>query len=685
MPPGAGGGRRRGGKLDRMRITKCLLTGLLAAAGLSAQEGFSTAWIDASADPCVDFYQYACGEWVKKNPIPPDQARWTRFQELAERNREILRKILEKAAAAGAERSQIEQQIGDYYAACMDEEAIEKKGLAPLEPELERIRSVSSKAGLPELVARLHRGGANVFFRFGPMPSFEDSEWHIADVDQGGLGLPERDYYFREDAKSKELREAYVKHVARMFELLGDEADAAEGRARTVMRIETALAKGSLDVTSRRDPKNIWHKKTVAELAKLGPSFDWKAYFRAVGAPQFEEVNVDTPEFIEAMDRVLRDESLADIKTYLTWQLLRRAAPLLPKAFVEENFNFYRKTLAGAKQMRPRWKRCVAMVDRDLGEALGQAYVAEAFPPESKQRMLKLVAALEKALEEDIKSLPWMTGKTKEKALEKLHAIRNKIGYPDKWRDYSKLRIADSDALGNYFRAQAHELAYQLAKIGKRVDPNEWHMTPPTVNAYYHPLENNINFPAGILQPPFFDPKLDDAPNYGAIGGVIGHELTHGFDDMGRKFDAEGNLKDWWTPEDAAAFEKRAQCFVEQYSAYTAVDGVKVNGKLTLGENVADNGGLRLALMALQDVLSADEKKRKIEGYTPEQRLFLGWAQVWCSNATDEAKRLRAQTDPHAPGRYRVNGVVSNMPEFWEAFQCKAPQPMVREKPCRVW
>ncbi|HFB97769.1 MAG TPA: M13 family peptidase, partial [Bryobacterales bacterium] len=612
MPPGAGGGRRRGGKLDRMRITKCLLTGLLAAAGLSAQEGFSTAWIDASADPCVDFYQYACGEWVKKNPIPPDQARWTRFQELAERNREILRKILEKAAAAGAERSQIEQQIGDYYAACMDEEAIEKKGLAPLEPELERIRSVSSKAGLPELVARLHRGGANVFFRFGPMPSFEDSEWHIADVDQGGLGLPERDYYFREDAKSKELREAYVKHVARMFELLGDEADAAEGRARTVMRIETALAKGSLDVTSRRDPKNIWHKKTVAELAKLGPSFDWKAYFRAVGAPQFEEVNVDTPEFIEAMDRVLRDESLADIKTYLTWQLLRRAAPLLPKAFVEENFNFYRKTLAGAKQMRPRWKRCVAMVDRDLGEALGQAYVAEAFPPESKQRMLKLVAALEKALEEDIKSLPWMTGKTKEKALEKLHAIRNKIGYPDKWRDYSKLRIADSDALGNYFSARAHELAYQLAKIGKRVDPNEWHMTPPTVNAYYHPLENNINFPAGILQPPFFDPKLDDAPNYGAIGGVIGHELTHGFDDMGRKFDAEGNLKDWWTPEDAAAFEKRAQCFVEQYSAYTAVDGVKVNGKLTLGENVADNGGLRLALMALQDVLSADEKKRKI-------------------------------------------------------------------------
>jgi len=638
-----------------------------------------------SADPCIDFYQYACGEWVKKNPIPPDQARWGRFQELAERNRKILREILEKAAAASAERSQIEQQIGDYYAACMDEEAIEKKGLGPLEPELERIRQVSSKAELPELVAHLHRLGVNAFFRFGPMPSFEDSDWHIADVDQGGLGLPERDYYFREDEKSKEQREAYVKHVARMFELLGERAETAAKKAAAVMRIETALAKGSLEVTKRRDPKNVWHKKTVAELEKLGPRFDWKAYFRAVGAPEFEELNVDTPPFIEAMNALLERESLEDIQTYLTWQLVRRAAPLLPKAFVQENFNFYRKTLAGAKEMRPRWKRCVSMVDRDLGEALGRAYVAKAFPPESKQRMLKLVAALEKALEEDIKSVPWMTEATKKKALEKLHAIRNKIGYPDKWRDYSKLRIVAGDALGNFFRAQIHEFDYELAKIGKRVDPNEWHMTPPTVNAYYHPLENNINFPAGILQPPFFDPKLDDAPNYGAIGGVIGHELTHGFDDMGRKFAANGNLEDWWTPEDARAFEEKAQCFVEQYSAYTAVDDVKLNGKLTLGENVADNGGLRLALMALRDVLTEEERGRKIDGFTPQQRLFLGWAQVWCSNATDEAKRLQAQTDPHSLGRYRVNGVVSNMPEFQEAFQCKPSQPMVRQNRCRVW
>ncbi len=668
-----------------MRVTKLFLAGFLAAASLSAQEGFSTAWIDSSVDPCVDFYQYACGEWVKKNPIPPDQARWGRFQELAERNRKILREILEKAAAGGADRSRIEQQIGDYYAACMDEEGIEQKGIAPLEPELERIRTVSSKAELPKLIAHLHRLGVNAFFRFGPMPSFEDSEWHIADGDQGGLGLPERDYYFREDAKSKEQREAYVKHVTRMFELLGEPAPAAAAKADTVMRIETALAKGSLEVTKRRDPKNVWHKKKVAELGKLAPAFAWKTYFRAVGAPAFEEVNVDTPGFLEAMDRVLERESLADIQTYLTWSLLRRAAPLLPKAFVEENFNFYRKTLAGAKQMRPRWKRCVSMVDRDLGEALGQAYVAKAFPPESKQRMLKLVAALEKALEQDIKSVPWMTEATKKKALEKLHAIRNKIGYPEKWRDYSKLRIVAGDALGNFFRAQVHEFEYQLAKIGKRVDPNEWQMTPPTVNAYYHPLENNINFPAGILQPPFFDPKLDDAPNYGAIGGVIGHELTHGFDDMGRKFAANGNLEDWWTPEDAAAFEKRAQCFVEQYSAYTAVDGVKLNGKLTLGENVADNGGLRLALMALRDVLAEGNGQKRIGGFTPEQRLFLGWAQVWCSNATDESKRLQAQTDPHSLGRYRVNGVVSNMPEFQQAFQCKPGQPMAPEKRCRVW
>ena len=667
-----------------MSIWKTTAAALLAVSSLPAQEGFSPVWLDKTADPCTDFHQYACGTWMARNPIPADQSSWGRFNELHERNQKLLREILEEAAAGGVERSPIERQIGDYYAACMDEEEIERRGLTPLRPALDRIAKLSDKAQLPGLLSHFHRMGIAAFFLFGPMPSFENSSMHIADVDQGGLGLPERDYYFRDDAKSREQRGQYLAHVRRMFELLGDDGETAGRRASAVMRIETELARGSLEITKRRDPKNVWHKMTVAELEKLGPGFDWRAYFAGVGAPQFTEVNVDTLEFITAMEKVRNEQSLDDIKSYLTWHLVRRSAPLLPRAFVEESFDFYQRTLQGTKEMRPRWKRCTDYTDRDLGEALGQAYVAKRFPPEAKARMMELVAALERALTADIESLPWMTRATKDKAVEKLHAIRNKIGYPDKWRDYGSLAIRKGDALGNFQRAQEHEQAYQLAKIERPVDPNEWHMTPPTVNAYYSPLENNINFPAGILQPPFFDPKLDDAPNFGGIGAVIGHELTHGFDDQGRQFAANGNLEDWWTRDDAANFEEKAKCFVDQYAAYEAVEGVPLNGKLTLGENVADNGGLRIAFMALMDVMEG-KSKAKIDGYTPEQRFFMGWAQVWCTNATDEVLRLQAQTDPHAPGRHRVNGVVSNMPEFQRAFGCSAGKSMVRPKICRVW
>ena len=638
--------------------------------------------MDLNVDPCVDFFQYSCGGWIKNNPIPADQSSWDTYSKMQDENRMRLREILEAAAVADPKRDAAAQKIGDYYASCVDEKAIDAKGAQPLDPELEKIARLDSKKDLAEIVASMR--GDRVLFGFDSTQDFRDATQVIAEADQGGLGLPDRDYYVKEDAKSVELRKKYVEHVQKMFELLGDKPDTAAAEAQTVMRIETALAKGSMTRVERRDPKNLDHKMTSAELEKITPDFEWPVFFTKVGLPSLSSLNVASPGFFKAMNEEIAKESLADWKVYLRWHLVHADAPFLSSAFLNENFAFYGKTLRGQKELQPRWKRCTEYVDDDLGEALGQVYVEKYFSPQAKQEALKMVKEIEAAMQQDINSLPWMSDATKKQALVKLHSMANKIGYPDKWRDYSKLEIVRGDELGNVERSRRFEFNRQLAKIGKPVDRGEWDMTPPTVNAYYNPQMNDINFPAGVLQPPAFDPKSDAAPNYGDTGGTIGHELTHGFDDEGRQFDAEGNLRDWWTGNDAKEFEKRASCISNQYSTYTIIDDIKINGKLTLGEDTADLGGLILAYMAWKADTKGDDLQ-PIDGLTPAQRFFIGYGQSWCGETRDETKRLRATVDPHSPEKYRTNGVVSNMPEFQEAFHCKAGSPMVNENRCRVW
>jgi putative endopeptidase len=645
---------------------------------------FNANMLDKSIDPCTDFYAYACSKWQAENPIPSDRSSWGRFNELQERGENIIRDILEKDSPNDSQRSANQQKIGDYYQACMDEAAIDKAGTAPLAAKMKEIANLKSKNDLAKELVRLHRIGTNALFSFGSDQDFRDATQVIAEADQGGMALPDKDYYLKDDAKSVDLRIKYLSHVQKMFELLGDSSEKAMAEAKTVMDIETALAKGALDRTSRREPTKVYHKMTANELAALSPDFGWNVYLEGVGAPSTEVLNVTEPDFFKHMDTVLKAIPLKDWKTYLRWQVLHANAALLPGAFVDENFNFFSKELSGTKELSPRWKRCVRYTNGDLGEAVGKEYVAQTFGAGGKERTLKMVRALEKALSEDINQLSWMGAETKKQAQVKLEAIANRIGYPDTWRDYSSLKIVRGDALGNSQRANEFEFQRQLNKIGKPVNKNDWPYPPSTVNASYSPQLNNITFPAGILQPPFYDNKADDAMNFGGIGAVIGHELTHGFDDQGSQFDAKGNLSDWWTAQDKKEFEKRTQCVADQYSGYTAIDDLKVNGKLTLGENTADNGGLRIAYMALLSTLGGKEPE-PIDGLSANQRFFLGWANVWCSNRADAYSRMLANVDPHSPPKWRVNGTVSNMPEFREAYHCKADAPMVRENACHVW
>jgi putative endopeptidase len=664
-------------------VVVLLTAGALPALAADAVPVIDPAAIDHAVSPCQNFYKFACGNWIKNNPIPPDRGRWTRFDSLTELNLAKLRGILE-AAAAGTDPAT--RKIGDFYASCMDEVGIEAKGLAPLAPALARIDELTGAAGLPAQLAQQHQLGLRAFFSFRSTQDNADATKVIGEADQGGLGLPDRDYYLRTDEKSVELRNAYRRHVAAMFKLMGGDPAAAEHDADLVLAIETELAKASLDRVKRRDPKNLDHKLRRDELAGLAPRFAWDDYLAAVGQGSLETLNVGWPDFFRGFDGVLAADDPAALKAYLRWHLISGAAPLLPKAFVEERFNFQGRVLSGAKEDRPRWKRCVEQTNRLLGEELGRAYVAAYFGSKTRDETLAMVRSIEASYADDIASLDWMTPDTKAKALAKLEAIANKIGYPDKWRDYSALDIVRGDALGNVLRAQGFEFRRQLAKIGKPVDRGEWYMPPPTVNAYYSSRYNDINFPAGILQPPFYDATRDAAANYGAIGSVMGHEMTHGFDDQGRHYDGAGNLKDWWTPADASAFEARAACLVGEYGDFTAVGDLKVNGRLTLGENIADNGGVRLSYAALENALKGAVPP-PVDGLTVPQRFFVAYAQSWCGSATEQDERRRALTDPHSPPEFRVNGVVVNQPEFAKAFSCPAGSPMVSppEKICRVW
>jgi endothelin-converting enzyme/putative endopeptidase len=638
-------------------------------------------------DPCNDFYKFACGKFAGNHPIPADQPGVDQFYALYNVNTQSLNGILNKAAAGGAGRSPDEQKIGDYYKACMDTDAINTKGLAPIEPLLKEIDAVTSRDQFPALIGKLQRIGVNVFFGYGEQQDFKDASKQIAQVAQGGLGLPEKDYYLRTGAKDVTLREQYVAHVAKMLELAGSSPEQAAKDAKNIMSFETDLAKASMGVVDLREPEKTYHLQTIETFEATIPGMDFGVFQDAIHSPRVKELNNSTPDFLPAMMKASHAADMDTLKAYMRYQTLTAFAGRLPHAFDAENFDFYGRKLNGQPEQAARWKRCSNAVNGALGEALGKVYVEQYFAGDSKKKMVQMVADIEAAMDRDLDQLDWMSPATKARAKEKLRAVANKIGYPDKWRDYSKLEVKPDDALGNTQRATAFENDRQLNKIGKPVDHNEWGMTPPTVNAYYDPSMNDINFPAGILQPSFYDPKQDDAVNYGHIGAVIGHELTHGFDDEGKKFDAKGNLSDWWTADDTKKFEARTDCIVNEYGNFVAVDDVKVNGKLTLGENTADNGGLLLAYMAYLDRAKKEgvDLTAKKDGYTAPQRFYIGFAQNYCENSRPESIRNQVLTDPHSPDHFRANGAIVNQPGFGAAFGCKKGSPMVPVNSCRVW
>ena len=657
----------------------------LLAAG-DATHGYDVANLDRTCKPCDDFYQFAVGGWLKNNPIPPEFPEWGSFITLADKNEQALHGLLETVAAnTSAAPGSNEQKIGDFYASCMDTKEIDAQGLKPIDAGLAAIEAIHDTAGLINTGAKLQARGVGVLFNFGSDQDFRDSSKVIGEAVQGGLSLPDRDYYTRDDEESKKLRQQFVEHVTKMLVLAGDAQEKAATEANTILSIETSLAKASMTNVERRDPEKIYHKMSVADAQALAPHLSWDAYFQGVGSPKLMEINIGQPGFFKALDGLLASVPLADWKTYYRWQLIHRSAPLLSEPFVQENFAFSGRTLTGSKEIRPRWKRCTSATDQQLGEALGQLYVQKYFPPEAKARALELVHNLLAALRDDLQTLPWMSPATRKAAIEKLEAFGIKIGYPDKWRDYSALKIDRGSYARNVFRAAEFENARDLAKIGKPVDRGEWGMTPPTVDAYNNPQLNEIVFPAGILQPQFYDPKRDDAYNYGAIGAVIGHEITHGFDDQGAQFDPRGNLKNWWTPEDLKNFQERGECVAKQFDGYEVEKGLHENGKLVEGESIADLGGATLAYAAFQKSLHGKPGEKDANGFTPEQRFFLGYAENWAVNVRPELARLQTNTDPHPLPKFRANGPLSNMAEFAKAFGCKKGNAMVRAQVCKIW
>ncbi len=644
--------------------------------------------MDVSADPCADLYQYACGGWIRNNPIPADQSAWGTYGKAYVDNQRYLWGILREDAVDDAQRSATQKLIGDYFAACMDETAIEALGSTPLDADLQAIGALDDKSGLAAVIGRLisHTDAAAFFLAVGSEQDAKESSKMIGAVYAGGLGLPDRDYYLEQNDNKEATRKAYLDHLAAMFVLLGETADEAQVSAATVMRIETGLAGATLTRVERRDPHKVYHRKSVQEMAELAPAFDWPALFTQTGVNPSPWLNLSQPAFIAAMQATIERESLDNLKTYLRWGLVNSRAQLLAKSFRDQDFAFYSTHLRGIKEQRPRWRTCVGQVDAQLGEVLGREFVERNFPPERRADALRMSRQIQQAMAERIEELSWMSPETRAQAQKKLQKMRNKIGFPDKWRDYSAIRISRDDYFGNVTRATGFELRRQLARIGKPVDLDEWFMTPATVNAYYNPSMNDINFPAGVLMPPLYDAKMDDAPNYGDTGGTIGHELVHGFDDEGRQFDGNGNLRDWWTADDAAAFEQRAQCVRDQYASYRVIDDIFINSQLTAGEDIADLGGLILAWQAWKKE-TAGQELSPVDGLSPQQRFFVGYAQWACAAERPESLRLHAATDPHSPPRYRINGSVANMPEFGAAFACKVGAALVKPpaEVCRIW
>ena len=646
--------------------------------------GVEDASIDPSVSPCDDFFKYACGGWIKSNPVPEDQAGWTRFNALDEDNLAVLRDILERDAKAPPAGEAYAKPLGDFYAACMDEAGVEKDGLRALAPELAKIDAVKDVAGLAREVGRLHALGAHPYFVLGAAQDFKDATQEIAELDQGGLGMPDRDYYVKDDAKTVAIRDKYVAHVERFFGLLGDKPEVAKKEAAAVYALEKALAEAQITRVEHRDPVKTYHRMTPAELAKTASTFKWDAYFKELGGSQITALNVRVPDYVASFDKrfasLAKDAFASEVRPYLRYTLVRTYADQLPKSFVDEQFSF-RREFTGQEKIDPRWRRCVRAVDFGMGEALAIPFVKQRFGGEAKPAAVAEVKEIEAAMTADLGQLSWMDDATRAKALEKVHKIANMIGFPDKWRSYDGLKLDRKSNVLNQMHAGQFEIRRDLGKIGKPVDKSEWELTPPTVNAYYEPTLNEMVFPAGILQVPFFRVDRPQAVNTGGIGMVMGHELTHGFDDEGRQFDGNGNLTDWWTPAVGAEFDKRAACVKDQFDGYPAIEGedLKLNGKLTLGENLADLGGLKIALSTL--------KENGAPSPEAERQFFLGYAQVWCGMRRPENARARVRVDPHSPPRWRVNGPLSNMPDFASAFSCQAGDAMVRpaDKQCAVW